>query len=141
MRERSTLVHKLALLPESPMLGALMARLDDAGIEAFQVTERSIAQIYVGATPSASVWIRDEKDIEAARVILDDVRAAATRATCRKCGYDLRGHRDRAHCPECGTAVSVSEPDVPCPACGEAVPANFTVCWNCGETICTEDAS
>jgi len=128
-------VHKLVVLTSGPMVDELVRRLEDASIAASIASERSAAEVYTGMTPSVSVFIASDDDLERAVEILRDVQAQQTRVRCPQCLYDLHGHTGRTTCPECAYDLSAPAPDVECPACGEAVPPSFEVCWSCGASL------
>ena len=121
------------------MVQELMRRLEEASIDAFSATERTIAEVYVGGAPSVSVWIRDAKCLERASELLREVRAQSTIVQCPSCGYDLQGHSGETSCPECGRDLRAACPDVECPQCHEPVPADFDICWNCGADVPARD--
>jgi hypothetical protein len=128
-------MHKLARLPESPMLVDLMVRLRDANIAAACVPDRTIFDIHLGVRTPMAVMIAERGDLDRALAILREVQGEGKHARCPNCDYDMRGHAGVQTCPECGGSVNSSFPDVPCPACGEPVPGNFDLCWNCGRAM------
>jgi hypothetical protein len=98
-------VYSAATLPDAHMVRGLLAQ---AGIEARVFNEN--AQGGMGEIPFThaypEVWVVDERDL---------MRAA-----------ELVGQFDRPAAP--ADALR-------CPHCGEENPANFQVCWSCGEAI------
>ena len=112
-----------------------MQRLEEGSIEAFCVSERTVAEIAVGDSASVSIWVADTKDLGRAALILEEVQAQRTEIRCPCCGYDLRGHVGATPCPECGHSLTASAPDRECPYCHETVPNAFEICWNCGADV------
>ncbi len=68
-------MKKLAVLQSAPLVEALMRRLEEASIEAFSTTERSVTEVYLGGAPSVSVWVANPVDLRRALGILQERRA------------------------------------------------------------------
>ncbi|MCC7327822.1 MAG: DUF2007 domain-containing protein [Burkholderiales bacterium] len=83
-------------------------RLNQAGIRAHVFNQ--YASSIVGDVPpdvaQPQVWIERECDRERAQVVLKDIETAGARTGSRRCQ-----------------------------SCDEESPANFDLCWNCGETL------
>ncbi len=121
------------------MVTELMRRLEEASIDSFSVIERDVLELYFGATPSVSIWVKDAEHLPRARELFREVLAQRTELKCVVCGYNLRGHSGEGTCPECGEDTTAKAPDRPCPQCHEAVPHDFEVCWNCGADLRVPD--
>ena len=83
-------------------------RLRQAGIRAhvFNQHASSIAgDIPVDHVAQPQVWIEREADCERAGIVLRDIESGARKG------------------------------DVACGGCGESSPANFDLCWNCGQGL------
>ena len=82
-------------------------RLNQAGIRAHVFNQH--ASSIVGDVPpdvaQPQVWLERESDRERAEIVLRDIQNAARQG------------------------------DVACAACGEDSPANFDLCWNCGQGL------
>ena len=128
-------VQRLVVLPKSPMVDALMRRLEEASINASCAEERTVAELYLGGAPSVSVWVASAEDLERAARILRDVQSERTVPQCSNCKCDMPRHTGRTICPECGHDRTAQTPDITCPRCGEPVPADFDVCWSCGADV------
>jgi hypothetical protein len=83
-------------------------RLNQAGIRAHVFNQH--AQSIVGDVPpdvaQPQVWLERDDDRERAQILLDRIEEEGRR------GGDVR-----------------------CPACAEMSPANFDLCWNCGQGL------
>ena len=55
-------MKRLATIPESPTVPALLHRLEEAGIEAVVTTEHTPAGLYLG-TRNTCIWIADDADL------------------------------------------------------------------------------
>ncbi len=71
-------MKKLAVLQSAPLVEALMRRLEEASVEAFSTTERSVTEVYLGGAPSVSVWVANPDDLRRALGILQELRARQT---------------------------------------------------------------
>ncbi|MCK4871973.1 MAG: zinc ribbon domain-containing protein [Phycisphaerales bacterium] len=128
-------MKKLTVMLESPLVDALMSRLEEQSIKATVTTGHNVAQLYGGGPRNATIWIENDDDLAKANDILRSLQQDTTHSACPRCGYDLCGHAGPTQCPECGTELTASIPDVTCPHCGEQVPGNFEICWSCGQAI------
>jgi AmiR/NasT family two-component response regulator len=83
-------------------------RLNQAGIRAHVFNQH--ASSIVGDVPpdvaQPQVWLERECDRERAEIVLMDIESAGRRSD-----------------------------NVACHACGEESPANFELCWNCGDML------
>jgi len=83
-------------------------RLNQAGIRAHIFNQH--ASSIVGDVPpdvaQPQVWLERECDRERAEIVLRDIESAGARSD-----------------------------NVTCHACGEESPANFELCWNCGDML------
>jgi hypothetical protein len=101
-------MKRLCSAPSLPDAHILRELLEDAGIDARVLNEN--AQGGVGQLPVneayPQVWILKEADYERAREVVRSFE---------------RAPRDAG--------------SVRCPRCGEDNPANFQLCWNCGNGL------
>lgn len=129
---------KLTTLSNVAQAMELCERLRDASIDADVSHDVGVESFHLGWN-WINVWIRDDADINLARVIattfLEETTSRTGGNTCLDCGYDLRGHSGEGRCPECGHVFVLPQADVRCPKCSEDVPANFASCWNCGADL------
>jgi len=128
-------LHKLAVFRSSPMVQAVMRRLDEASIDAICTTEYGTMESQSGGELPVIVWIANPQDMQRASQIVQDEWANSTATRCPSCDYDLRGHAGKVKCPECGTRVTAPAPDLICAQCGEPISAGFDVCWQCGAEV------
>jgi RNA polymerase subunit RPABC4/transcription elongation factor Spt4 len=135
-------VQRLIEIPDTGLVGVIIERLADAGIDATMTHEHAVWGHYLGGPRPAIIWIADGADLARAREVVGEIVPAPVTATCTACGYDMTGHEGVVRCPECGNPVRVSEPEPAepaperlCPHCHETVPGDFEVCWSCGQTL------
>jgi len=145
MRRLTTFVNGIAA-------AALQQELELAGIEA-QITQESLGHPHNRLI--FALWVEETADqaaIEEACAAVqaryaDILERPATRVSsiedmlkC-KCGYDLRGQVEDGKCPECGHPYQIIKYKS-CGKCGEEIPADFDVCWQCGNgSEAEEDAT
>lgn len=127
-------MKRLMTLADTTFAHRLVWKLEEVGIRATLTTEHPPQGLYLGVR-QAIIWIADDADAERAIEIHDQLLLERTCPECPRCGFDLRAHTGPTHCPECGRLLKADTADLPCPRCGESVPANFEVCWNCGEVL------